>query len=109
MMTGTASTPRAVSAAALHGFIKSALVACDLPDADAERIAGLMVEADLIGGDNHGVFRLPQYVRRIRSGGVATRPTIRVVQETDATALVDGGNAMGHLVMSRAAELAIEK
>jgi L-2-hydroxycarboxylate dehydrogenase (NAD+) len=103
------SERRVVTSAALHGFIRAAFQACDLPAEHAERIAGLMVEADLIGADNHGVFRLPQYVRRIKAGGVAVRPAIAVLQESDATALVDGGNAMGHLVMHRAAALAIEK
>ena len=103
------SEPRIVTPAALHGFIRAAFEACDLPAAQADRIAGLMVEADLIGADNHGVFRLPQYIRRIKAGGVAVRPTITVLKESDATALVDGGNAMGHLVMHRAAELAIDR
>jgi len=100
---------RIVTSAALHAFIRAAFEACGLPAADAERIAGLMVEADLIGADNHGVFRLPQYIRRIKAGGVAVRPTITVLNETDSTALVDGNNAMGHLVMSKAAQLAIDK
>ena len=108
-MSPSPTCGRTVSADALRAFIRASFVACDLPAADAEKIAGLMVEADLIGADNHGVFRLPQYVRRIRAGGVATRPSITVIKETDSTALVDGTNAMGHLVMSRAAELAIEK
>jgi LDH2 family malate/lactate/ureidoglycolate dehydrogenase len=37
------------------------------------------------------------------------RPTIRVVQDTEATALVEGANGMGHLVMRFAAQVAIEK
>lgn len=68
-----------------------------------------MVLADLRGSDGHGIFRLPQYVRRIKAGGTNLRPNIRVVQETDATALVDGDNGMGHLVMQFAAQVAIEK
>jgi LDH2 family malate/lactate/ureidoglycolate dehydrogenase len=100
---------RIVTADSLGNFIRAAFTACDLPADDAARIAGLMVEADLIGADNHGIFRLPQYVRRIRVGGVATRPTIAVLRETDGTALIDGGNAMGHLVMHKAAQLAIDK
>jgi len=108
-MTDRPQSGRTVAAPALHGFIRAAFVACDLPEADAERIAGLMVEADLIGADNHGVFRLAQYVRRIRAGGVAVRADIKVVKETDATALIDGGNAMGHLVMHRATQLAMDK
>ncbi|MBI3517152.1 MAG: Ldh family oxidoreductase [Proteobacteria bacterium] len=100
---------RTVTATALNDFIRAAFEACRLPTADAQRIAGLMVEADLIGADNHGVFRLAQYVRRIKAGGVAVHADIAVIKETDSTALVDGGNAMGHLVMHRATELAIEK
>ena len=42
------------------------MAAVGLPAADAARVAELMVEADLTGADAHGVFRLPQYVRRIR-------------------------------------------
>jgi len=68
-----------------------------------------MAQADLQGSDGHGVIRLPQYVKRIRAGGINTRPNIRVVQERAAMATVDGDNAMGHLVVSRAVDLAIEK
>jgi L-2-hydroxycarboxylate dehydrogenase (NAD+) len=68
-----------------------------------------MILADLRGSDGHGIFRLPQYVRRIRAGGMNVRPNIHVVQQTEAMALVDGGNGMGHLVMQFAARVAIEK
>jgi hypothetical protein len=50
---------------------------------------------------------LPQYVRPIRAGGVNTMPRISVQKTAAATALVDGDNGIGHLVVSRAAETAI--
>ncbi len=78
-----------------------------LPDADAKKVAELMLEADLTGADAHGVFRLPQYVRRIKAGGVNPKPSIKVEQTAPATAMVDGDNGMGHLVMQRAADTAI--
>src|SRR5579864_4272636 len=93
----------------LRGFIARVLQAVGLPESGARRVAELMAEADARGADGHGVFRLPQYVKRIQSGGINTEPNIVVLREQAATALVDGDNAMGHLVMSRAAELAIEK
>jgi LDH2 family malate/lactate/ureidoglycolate dehydrogenase len=68
-----------------------------------------MAEADLQGSEGHGVSRLPQYVRRIKAGGFNVRPSIRVVREQASTALLNGDNGMGHLVMKRAAEIAIEK
>jgi L-2-hydroxycarboxylate dehydrogenase (NAD+) len=98
-----------VTAAQLAAFIARAFVAAGLPQTDAEQLAGLMVEADLRGSDTHGVIRLPLYVRRLRAGGVNARPDIRVVSNRPSAALIDGDNGMGHLVMRRAAHVAIEK
>ena len=85
------------------------LEAVGIASTDAGRVAKLMAEADARGADGHGVFRLAQYVKRIQSGGINIRPNIHVAREQASTAVVDGDNAMGHLVMSRAAEIAIEK
>jgi LDH2 family malate/lactate/ureidoglycolate dehydrogenase len=93
----------------LKGFICEAMVRLGLPDADAMTVATLMAKADLQGSDGHGVSRLPQYARRIRAGGFNVKPDIRVVREHASTALIHGDNGMGHLVMSRAAGIAIEK
>jgi L-2-hydroxycarboxylate dehydrogenase (NAD+) len=96
------------AAGMVESFIDGVLTAVGLPVADAATVARLMTEADLTGADAHGIFRLPQYVRRIRAGGVNTQPRITVERTAAATALVDGDNGMGHLVVSRAAETAIE-
>jgi LDH2 family malate/lactate/ureidoglycolate dehydrogenase len=103
------STTTTVRAQSLCEFITRAFVAVDMPAADAAVVAHLMTEADLQGSDGHGVIRLAPYVNRIRSGGINLRPDIRVVAERAATALVDGDNAMGHLVMSQCAQLAAAK
>jgi len=96
-----------VPAAAIASLISDSLGAVGLPGPDAAKVAELMTEADLTGADAHGVFRLPQYARRLKAGGVNPRPDIRVTKTAPATALVDGDNGMGHLVMARAAETAI--
>ena len=96
-------------AAQLRRFMTDAFVAVGLPKTDAERVATLMARADESGGDGHGVFRLPQYIRRIKAGAVNLKPNIRIERESVATALVDGDNGMGHLVMSFATETAIAK
>ena len=98
-----------VSFAALRHFISASLRRLGLSDPDALTVASLMAEADLQGSDGHGVIRLPQYARRIRAGGIKLRPDIRVLEERPGMALIDGDNAMGHLVMARAAELAVDK
>ena len=99
---------RLVAAEALTDFITRAFTAVGLPEIDAAAVAALMTEADLIGADAHGIFRLPQYVRRLEGGAVNRTPRICVDRTAAATAVVDGDNGMGHLVMARAAELAIE-
>ncbi|HEU5272533.1 MAG TPA: Ldh family oxidoreductase [Xanthobacteraceae bacterium] len=98
-----------VSAPALKAFIARAFVAAGIPENDAAVLGELITEADLRGSDTHGVFRMPAYCKRIKAGGVNVRPDIRIVAERASTALVDGDNGMGHLVMKRAAEIAIAK
>jgi len=104
----SAEAPR-VAAAALATFIKRAFEAAGLRSEDADVVANLMVEADLRGSDTHGVIRLPLYLRRLKAGGIKARPDIRIVRERPATALVDGDNGIGHLVMRFATMTAIEK
>src|SRR5215210_5869036 len=101
------STTGRVPVAAIRSLIENALTSAGLPRNDAAKCAELMGEADLTGADAHGVFRLPQYVRRLKGGGVNARPNICVERTAPATAIVDGDNGMGHLVMAQAAETAV--
>ncbi len=98
-----------VSLENLKSFIKRCFMTAGLPEADATQCARLMAKADLMGQDGHGVFRLPQYIKRINSGGLNTMPNINTIEDRIAMAVLDGDNGMGHLVMSRATELAMEK
>src|SRR3979411_2793727 len=84
--TSVPSPPR-VGITELQKFITRALT---LGDADAR------------GGDAHSIFRLQQYVKQIQSGGINARPNIRIVSDRAGAALIDGDNALGHLVMKRA-------
>ncbi len=104
-MTGV----RRIAASELERFTRECLVAVGLPDGDAAKVAALMADADVNGSDGHGIFRLPQYVKRIQSGGINVTPRIKLLRDAPAAALVDGDDAMGHLVMSYAAQTAIDK
>jgi L-2-hydroxycarboxylate dehydrogenase (NAD+) len=108
-MTESIDTPPRVSPERLRRFVARAFVAMGLPAGDADTVADLMVQADLRGSDTHGVIRVPLYVRRLKAGGVNVRPNIRIVSERGSTALVDGDNGIGHLVMRFATQVAIEK
>jgi L-2-hydroxycarboxylate dehydrogenase (NAD+) len=103
-----AKTTQRISTAAVRGLIADAMAKSGMPAGDAAKVAELMLEADLIGADAHGVFRLPQYCLRLKLGGLNPRPNITVERTAPATALVNGDNGMGHLVVSRAMETAID-
>jgi len=95
-------------AASLLAYTTDALRACGLPERDADITARAMIEADLTGADAHGIFRLASYVKVLRQGRINPKANMRVVNRGPATALIDGDNGMGHLVMSFAAETAVE-
>jgi LDH2 family malate/lactate/ureidoglycolate dehydrogenase len=107
VLTATEQT-RLVAGGMLGAFIADALRACGLAPSEAKTVATAMLEADLTGSDAHGIFRLPGYVRSLQRGQFNPRADIKVIARGPATALIDGDNGMGHLVMTAAAELAVE-
>jgi L-2-hydroxycarboxylate dehydrogenase (NAD+) len=100
------------SAASLVDFVDRALQRLDVPPEDARVTAEILVEADLMGIESHGVAHLmvhPSYALGFRQGLVNPRPSIRVVHETPSTALVDGDGGLGPVVGHRAMSIAIQK
>jgi len=102
------SESRRYPVAAMLAFTRDALAACGVPDADATTAAKAMIEADITGFDAHGIFRLGMYVAGLKSGRVNAKANIKPLQRSAGTALVDGDNGIGHLVMTYAANLAVE-
>src|SRR5689334_19897736 len=99
---------RRIPAATIRAFMVDAFRACGLPEADAGIVADAMLDADISGSDARGIFRLAGYVRLLKRGHFNPRANVKVVERSPATALVDGDNGMGHLVMTYAANLAVE-
>ncbi|MFA5709822.1 Ldh family oxidoreductase [Mycolicibacterium sp.] len=97
------------AAATLSDFAAAALGAVGVPADHARTTARRMVEADLRGRTGHGLIRLSGYVRRIRAGGINVTPDISMRHETAVSAIVDGDNGLGQVVMTRATDLAITK
>lgn len=107
----SAATPKAAfkryEPDAIRKLISGVLGKNGMQEDMAADVARLMVEADLLGGDGHGVFRLPRYLSRIKAGGFNLNANIHVERGKGAMKLLNGDNAMGHLVMERAAQEAI--
>ncbi len=93
----------------LREFTTRVLVACGVPDADAELSSRVLLASDLRGIESHGVARLHLYVDWLAKGKINPRAQIKVLRETGSTALVDGDNGLGLVVGPKANLMAMEK
>lgn len=92
----------------LTGLAQSALTSSGISPGDAADIAHVLVTADLFGIHTHGVQRIPQYLDRVRVGGVNAHPRIRTDAPAGAIRLVDGDNGIGPLIGRRALHEALD-
>ncbi|MDG2382488.1 MAG: malate/lactate/ureidoglycolate dehydrogenase [Pirellulaceae bacterium] len=76
---------------------------------ESERVATLLVEANLVGHDSHGVLRIPSYVQWLRAGKVIANQTINVLVDDGPLAVVDGQFGLGQSVGHQSMQLGIEK
>jgi uncharacterized oxidoreductase len=83
--------------------------AIGIPDAKAETVATLIIEANLAGHDSHGLLRLPQYVLAVQAKTIDPHTEIEIVSQTASTALIDGHWGFGQVIATQAMEIAIEK
>jgi L-2-hydroxycarboxylate dehydrogenase (NAD+) len=93
----------------LVAFMVDCLVPMGIPREDAKIIADILITSDLWGIPSHGVAHLKMYHERIRAGLQLPITTMTVVKDTEATAVIDGGNGMGMVVGYNAMRMAIEK
>jgi LDH2 family malate/lactate/ureidoglycolate dehydrogenase len=98
-----------VSGEPLNRFCTEVLIRLGVPLEQAMAIASNLIAADLQGVASHGVVRFPIYVDRLLAGVVNPRPSVRIIRETETTAVVDGDNGMGQWVAMRAMQIAIDK
>jgi LDH2 family malate/lactate/ureidoglycolate dehydrogenase len=91
-------------------FMTKILQRAGVPEDDARIVADVLLTADKLGFDSHGVNRLkPIYLDRIRDGILNPVTVTEVVRENLATAVIDGHNGMGHVISHKAMEMAIDK
>jgi LDH2 family malate/lactate/ureidoglycolate dehydrogenase len=91
-----------------RAFAIRVLAANGLPEGDARTVADCLVRADLRGVDTHGLQYLPHYLKRVRSGLINAKPSLSVQKVTSVAGLLDGQNAFGFVVASRAMAEAID-
>ncbi|PIU18490.1 MAG: lactate dehydrogenase [Elusimicrobia bacterium CG08_land_8_20_14_0_20_59_10] len=99
-----------VKFAVMENFMRDVFKGVGVPAAEAAVCADVLITADKLGIDSHGVSRLkPIYYNRIKQGIQLPKTRFEIVRETPTTAVIDGHNGMGHVIARRAMEIAIRK
>jgi LDH2 family malate/lactate/ureidoglycolate dehydrogenase len=80
----------------LRAFILKAAQQVNIPDAQAELLARLLIENDLRGVLSHGSRQILRYTREIRSGRINPTPAVRIVHETPNSLTMDGDGGLGY-------------
>ncbi|MGI5836638.1 MAG: Ldh family oxidoreductase [Chloroflexota bacterium] len=100
---------RIVKADRLRSLTVGIFSGLGMPQADAEKMGDILVDADLRGVFSHGTRFVPTYTKWIRDGWVNLNPQIRVVAESTVTAAFEADDSLGHLVSVKAMEHCIKK
>jgi L-2-hydroxycarboxylate dehydrogenase (NAD+) len=93
----------------LKNFVAEVFISLNVPRESAQITADVLVMADLMGVDSHGVQRLTRYTGGIRMGSVTTKANIKIVNQSTSTALIDGASGLGQATAHKAMDTAIEK
>jgi LDH2 family malate/lactate/ureidoglycolate dehydrogenase len=78
-------------------------------DEEAAVVAESLVQADMRGIDTHGVHLLTILSERVDAGILQIPTDIRILKESDATALLDGANGLGQVAVHKAMTMSIQK
>jgi L-2-hydroxycarboxylate dehydrogenase (NAD+) len=94
----------------IEKFMVNIMVKAGIPTEDAKIVCDVLLQADKLGFDSHGVNRLKAiYLDRIAEGILNPETNFEIVREGPTTAVVDGHNGMGHVIAYKSMRLAIEK
>jgi LDH2 family malate/lactate/ureidoglycolate dehydrogenase len=85
-----------------------ALTAGGMREEDAKLAGRVLVLADMFGLRTHGILRIPQYLGRVKVGGIDTKAEVVVERIAPGLAMVDGCNGIGPLIGMRALEAAMD-
>lgn len=80
-----------------------------VPKEDAFVAADSLVQADLWGHQSHGLLRLPWYYARLRSGAMKALTQTTLAVDSNAIAVLDGGDGVGQVVAKKAIEESITR
>ncbi|WP_276918113.1 ureidoglycolate dehydrogenase [Aneurinibacillus aneurinilyticus] len=74
----------------------------------AEKVADVLVHADLRNVNSHGVLRTEHYVNRLQAGGINPGAHPTFTQSGPVTGVVDGDDGFGHVIADMAMDYAMD-
>lgn len=83
--------------------------ACGASDEDATFVAHALVDAERAGHESHGLIRVSEYVREIRSGVISPKASPEILHDSGSGFLVDGNWGFGQVVARWTTERLIER
>ena len=96
-------------ARALVGFAQALLLAAGMPRDRAHDVADILVEADLLGHDTHGLQLLSTYLQHIEAGKMKLEGEPITLADHGAVVTWDGQRLPGPWLVLRAMEIATQK
>jgi len=98
-----------IELAKLKAIAIEILRACGESYEGAETVAASMVKADARGITTHGTHLLVPVYDRVQAKQLPLPTTVTLVEEKDATVIVDGGDGLGAIAGKQAVEIAVKK
>lgn len=99
-----------LDAGELEDFSAALFGACGVDSTGARLTARSLVWADLRGVYSHGVVRLqPNYLNSLKEGAVNPKPSVQILFDGPAFAVLDGDCGLGQIAADRAIRAAIDK
>ncbi len=74
---------------------------------DLQRMAAIMMRANLVGHDSHSVLYIPGERGRGRSGQIRPGTSVEIVHERPTAAILNGNFTMGHVVVTKAMQVGV--
>ena len=94
----------------LEEFMRDCFVAIGTPEKEAKIAGEVLIWADRHGVDSHGIGRLvPIYMDRITAGIMKPTSEIKIIKETESTAVLDGDLGLGLYIGPYAMDMCLKK
>ena len=83
--------------------------AAGVDEATAAAVMRSLILCNLMGHDSHGIVRVAQYIKALKTGMIVADSRPRIVREHDVVVILDGCRGFGQLVARHAMRLTIDK